>query len=844
MGTWLDNMETEMENVKNKKLLIVEDEIIIALTESAMLKKNGYEVLAVSSGEQAIDAVKNNEELDLVLIDLNLGSGMNGAETSKKILEIRDLPIIFLTSHTGKDIIEQVKSITRYGYVLKGSGEHLLISSIEMAIELFESGKRIETSEANFHQLTESMNEIFWLRDIKDDSIIYVSPAYEKVWGRSCRSFYDNPWSFSEIVHPDDRDRVIKIHKTMKMEHLPVEYEYRIVRDDGETRWIGARSNPVYDKNGNVFRYAGVAEDITERKLAEDDLQKKNLEYAALNEELHATLEELEAANEELISTNNSLYESEEKFRTLTESSPVAIMIHQGNKWVYTNPIGEEISGYTVDELYNMNFWDFVDPEYQPIVRERALMRQLSENFSMSYEFSITAKDGIKKWVSLKGNSIEFNGKPAGMISVIDITARKMAEDELIETNKQLEAALDRAHEFAIAAEAANIAKSQFLANMSHEIRTPMNGIVGIISLLLDTEITPEQKRFIEIMQSSGDNLLAIINQILDLSKVESDKFELDLHNFNLQTAMYDIVEMLAVKAAKKNIVFNFKIDDAAPCSLTGDSGRIRQVVTNLSHNAVKFTETGKIDLNISVAEDHENSVKLKFDITDTGVGIPEEHINNLFIPFTQVDAGMNRKFGGTGLGLAISKKIVELMGGEIGVESREHQGSHFWFTIVLEKQNRPQNTINESENLNGNHADIESAEILLVEDNKTNQFVANSMLKKLGYKIDLAVNGFECLEALRRKEYSAVLMDCQMPDMDGFQTTAEIRHGNSGVINPDILIIALTAHAMDGDREKCIKAGMNDYISKPIKIREIDELLKHWLNPDSGVLFSAGRTK
>lgn len=699
-----------MEDGKKRKLLIVEDEIIIALTESAMLRSNGYEVQAVSSGEQAVDAVKNKDDIDLVLIDLNLGSGINGAETSRRILEIRDLPVVFLTSHTGKEIVDQVKTITRYGYVIKGSGEYLLISSIEMAIELFQSRKKIETSEA--------------------------------------------------------------------------------------------------------------------------ELQKKNLQLSVVNEELYATLQELEAANEELVSTNNSLFESEEKFRTLTESSPVAIMIHQGNYWVYTNPVGEEISGYTKDELYKMNFWDFVDPEYQPIVRERALMRQLSQNFSMSYEFSITAKDGTKKWVSLKGNTIIYNGKPAGMISVIDITARKIAEDDLIETNKQLEAALERAQEFAVAAEAANIAKSQFLANMSHEIRTPMNGIIGIISLLLETGLTDEQKKFIEIMQVSGDNLLSIINQILDLSKIESHKFELDLHNFNLHTAMYDIVEMLAVNAAKKNLEFNFKIDESVPCSLCGDSGRLRQVVTNLSHNAVKFTNEGKIDINVMAAFENETDVKLKFQISDTGVGIPEVQHKNLFIPFTQIDGGMTRRFGGTGLGLAISKKIVERMGGEIGVESNENGGSLFWFTVLMQKQqDRDQSPVSERILSGDINTGRDPVSILLVEDNKTNQFVADSILKKLGYKTDIAASGYECIEALKQKEYSAVFMDCQMPDKDGFETTEEIRSGNTGVLNPDVLIFALTAHAMGGDREKCIKAGMNDYLAKPVKIKEVDELLKRWLN-------------
>jgi PAS domain S-box-containing protein len=957
-----------MDNGKNKKLLIVEDEIIIALTESTMLKNNGYEVQVVSSGEQALESVKTGAEIDLVLIDLNLGSGMNGAETSKRILEIRDLPIIFLTSHTGKEIVEQVKSITRYGYVIKGSGEYLLISSIEMAIELFQSRKKIEASEANFQQLTESINEVFWLRDINNDSIIYVSPACEKIWGRSSLSFYGNSMSFNEVIHPDDKEKVLRIQQDMKQSHLPVVYEYRIVRDDGDVRWIRSRNNPVFDKNGKVFRYAGIAEDITlqktavdelkkregllnkiyeilpvglwiadgegkllsgnpagkkiwgaephvdqseygvfkarrlpsgddvapddwalshtvnegvtvvdelleidafdgekrvilnytapiygddnqieaaiivnhditARKHAEDELHYKNIELSSLNEELHATMEELEAANEELISTNNSLFESEEKFRTLTESSPVAIMIHQGNHWVYTNPVGTEISGYSKEELYRMNFWDFVDPEYQALVRERALMRQLSENFSMSYEFSITAKEGAKKWVSLKGNTINFNGKPAGMISVIDISARKAAEEELIETNKHLEMALERAREFAIAAESANIAKSQFLANMSHEIRTPMNGIIGILSLFLDTELTDEQKKFLEIMRSSGDNLLSIINQILDLSKIESQKFELDEHNFNLHTAMFDIIEMLALKAGEKNLAFNFKIDDEILDSLYGDSGRLRQVVSNLSFNAIKFTDEGSINIRVEIAEESETDVKLKFSVADTGIGIPEEHVKNLFIPFTQIDGGMTRRYGGTGLGLAISKRIVELMGGEIGVESSWKTGSLFWFTVRLKKQDRPQISTRETDRKKVNYEIKESATILLVEDNKTNQFVANAMLKKLGYKTEFAMNGFECIDALKQRDYDVVFMDCQMPDMDGFQTTEEIRRGKSGVINPDVLIIALTAHAMDGDREKCIKAGMNDYIAKPIKLKEVDDMLKRWLNTEQNAL-------
>ena len=821
-----------MDKGTGKRLLVVEDQIISATTESAILRNCGYEVKTVLNVKDAVAAIKGEDRFDLVLIDLDRISEIHGTDSAVKIPEIKNIPVIFIIPSSDMTAVDPVKFIPHYGVVVKGSGESILSSSIEMAIELFQSKKKIETIENTFNQLTESMNEIFWLFDINDKSVVYLSPSYEKIFGRPRRSYYDNTKSFMEVIHPDDRARVKKIIQDMKNESLPFEYEYRIVRDDGDIRWIRARNKPLFDQNGKASRFAGIAEDITLNKHAVNELQEKNAELKTLNDEIRTTLIKLETANEELVLTNKTLYESEEKFRNLTESSPVAIMIYQGDNFVYTNSVGVEISGYSKEELFGMNFWDFVDPEFRHLIRKRGLNRRNSEDFNMSYEFSITAKDGTKKWVSLNGNPVIYNGKPAGMISVIDISAKKIAENELIETNKQLQHALDQAREFALAAEAANITKSQFLANMSHEIRTPMNGIIGIISLLLNTELTDEQKKFVDIMQSSGDNLLTIINQILDLSKIESQKFELDVHDFNLHIAMYDIIEMLAVKAGKKDLAFNFTIGNDVPCSLRGDSGRIRQVVLNLSYNAIKFTEKGSVNVDVGVVTESETGVKLKFEINDTGIGIPEEHVKELFVPFMQVDGGMNRKYGGTGLGLAISKKIVELMDGEIGVERNENNGSLFWFTVVVGKQNRFEMPLKETDNID-NIINIEkgAAKILIVEDNKTNQFVAKTMLKNLGFEADLALTGFECLDALKEKDYNMIFMDCQMPELDGFETTKKIRSGEAGKKNNDILIIAFTAHAMGGDREKCINSGMNDYVAKPVKMKDLDALLKRWLN-------------
>ncbi len=680
-----------------KKLLVVEDEIITAVTESSMLKRYGYIVNAVSTGEAAVEAVMGGGDYDLVIIDLNLGDGIGGVETAKRILEIRELPVIFLTSYTRKDIVEQVNSVPRYGYVIKGSGEHILVSSIEMAIELFNSRKKSEDDELYFNQLTDNLNEMFWLRD--RHKLIYISPAYEKIFGRTCRSLYDDQDSFLDMVHPEDRERVRQIHSNIKSQSEPVEYEYRIVKDNGDTRWILGKIHPVHDKRGRVFRFAGVAEDITNRKLAEREIEKRNSDLVKLNDELQAALSGLESANREL---------------------------------------------------------------------ERAL-RQTGE--------------------------------------------------------------------YASRAEEANIAKSQFLANMSHEIRTPMNGIIGIVSLLLETGLTEEQRRFVEIMQTSGESLLAILNQILDLSKVESDSFVPEITGFNLHSALYDLIEMFALKAERKNLEFHFNIDDSVPTSLKGDSVRLRQVITNLSHNAIKFTENGRIDISVRSCDDKDDRVKLLFEFADTGIGISDKNVDCIFKPFTQIDGGMSRKYGGTGLGLAISRKIVERMDGEIGVRGRETGGSVFWFTVVLQKQQGVKKTVKKKTPVPAvKKEDKDSMEILIVEDNMTNQHLADSMLKKLGYKTELASNSEECIEALKRKEYAAILMDCQMPDKDGFQTTREIRSGSAGVINPDTLIIALTAHAMDGDRNRCILSGMNDYISKPVRIRDLDAILNRWFSGKTGI--------
>ena len=634
-----------------------------------------------------------------------------------------------------------------------------------------------------------------WDWDIPNNRLVWDKVMYQ-LYGLRKGEFAEAYEAWASAIHPEDKaytEGEIQAALRGEREYAP---EFRVIWPDGSIHYLKAKSHTTYDDQGKPLRMIGINYDQTEQKTTELTLEHKVAERT----------DDLQTTNAKLRDTEFAM-------------DSVGIGIHwtdfASGRFIHVNRYAAELLGYTTEELLQRSVSD-IDPHFpQAVYQEMA--ERIRQHGYLKFETEQMTRDG--SYVPVEMTVYYHAGddvNPPRMISfMLDITQRKQAEQALLEAKA--------------AAESANLAKSAFLANMSHEIRTPLNAITGMAHLIRRAGLSPDQEERLDKLEAAGEHLLNVINNILDLSKIEAGKFELEETDIRVESILGNVTSMLRDRAQAKYLDLLTEAH-SLPHQLRGDPTRLQQALLNYATNAVKFTERGNITLRVRSMQENQDSVLLRFEVQDTGIGIDPATLPKLFAAFEQADNTTTRKYGGTGLGLAITQRIARMMGGDAGAESTPGAGSTFWLTVRLKKGKStatPESAASGEDAESVLKRDHAGRRVLLAEDEPINREITLMMLEDAGLAADVAEDGIQAVELATRNTYDLILMDMQMPHMDGVDATLEIRKLHSGDKLP---ILAMTANAFAEDKVRCLKAGMNDFITKPAKPEVLFATLLKWL--------------
>lgn len=760
---------------------------------------NTFSLYTTELLSKGLEMLEHNT-FNIIILDLSLPDS-EGLDTFKKVYSHSPhIPIIVLTGFEDESTGINAMKLGAQDFLIKGSVNGKELSrSINYSIERYKLLKKLSE---NTKILEEKSQDLLkerlkladaqklahigsWEWNLTDDKINWSEELFH-IHELDPQKTIITIEKIRELIHMGDRENVKKIIAESTKTKKTFSFYYRIVLPSKTIKTLHARGEVVLNDKGEPVKIIGTDQDVTER-IYEEELEK--LALAA------------------------------------TQSYNSVIIADKNGKIEWVNEGFTKLTGYELHEVLNTH-GELLRQGYPTGLSEKESFHEsvMKEKFPVTYESKNFTKDGKEYWViTTLTPVIGKSGEVERIIAIdSDITHRKQMEEDLLKANKIAEHSLmkgNKALNELIKAkkdlETSMKVKEQFLANMSHEIRTPMNAIVGFTNLLLKTDMGAEQKQYVDAIKTSGENLLIIINDILDFSKMQSGKFSFEAIELSLSQIISTLTDLMLPKSVEKNIKLSTKIDKRVPNKLIGDPTRLSQILLNLVGNAIKFTEKGEVRIEANFLSETNSTIELEFSVIDTGIGISEDKLSTIFMGFTQASNETTRKYGGTGLGLTIVKQLVELQGGSISVKSEIGGGSAFSFSLQFKKAS--QSTVEKTglSKSDSKTISVEGLNILLVEDNLLNQVLAKKVLNDWKWNVEIAENGLVAVEKVKQTDFDVILMDIQLPEMDGYEATRSIRKMDNA-LKSNVPIIAMTAHAMSGEAEKCMQAGMNEYISKP----------------------------